>query len=158
MALFAGLRVNEIISLNTSDVWNYSGIFSGLDLRPEISKAGQGGFIPFHPTIYNDLLLFEAQYFARGKGFMIINPLFRSKYTKRRLTTRDARRIVVCNTLNFLGVSFPPHALRHTFATRLLRKSDLRTVQVALRHKSILTTQIYTHIDKDQLRTAISKL
>jgi site-specific recombinase XerD len=50
-----------------------------------------------------------------------------------------------------------PHTLRHTFATRLLRVSTTRLVQLALGHKSITTTELYTHPTCEDIELAMLK-
>jgi len=85
-------------------------------------------------------------------------PVFVNRFGTR-LTTRSVARMLE-KYLRETGLDqrTSPHTLRHSFATHLLdRGADIRSVQELLGHKSLVTTQIYTHVSTSNLKAAYEK-
>jgi integrase/recombinase XerC len=85
-------------------------------------------------------------------------PLFVNKFGQRLTTRSVARMLEKYLKQSGLDLRTTPHTLRHSFATHLLdRGADIRSVQELLGHKSLVTTQIYTHLSTANLRAAYEK-
>jgi integrase/recombinase XerC len=141
----SGLRVSECCALDVGDV----------DLRRRsVTVLGKGSKIRRLP-LGDPARAAVSDYVRRGRTALVSEPteaLFVNT-RGRRLTPRDARRIVARFPLPD-GRTVHPHALRHAFATHLLDGgADLRAVQELLGHADVGTTQIYTHVTRDRLRS-----
>ena len=149
----AGLRVSEAVGINDED----------LDL--------QAGLVRVRGKGKRERLAPLGSYAVRAiEGWLRVRrlsprepqgghaPVFVSKLG-RRLTTRSVARLLGKHIQRAgLDSRTTPHTLRHSFATHLLdRGADIRSVQELLGHKSLVTTQIYTHISTASLRAAYEK-
>ena len=149
----AGLRVSETVGLNDGD----------LDFRAGIARVrGKGKRERFAPIgsyaaeALRTWLDVRKLHASQSRGAE--SPVFVSKFG-RRITTRSVARMLE-KYLKEAGLDgrTSPHSLRHSFATHLLdRGADIRSVQELLGHKSLVTTQIYTHVSTAGLRAAYEK-
>jgi site-specific recombinase XerD len=96
----------------------------------------------------------EAIHQYRQAARVLDGPLFLSKL-RRRMTTRAISDLFTkYHKLSGIPQEVSPHKLRHSFATHLLdHGADLRSVQMLLGHASLSTTQIYTHVSIERIRT-----
>jgi integrase/recombinase XerC len=149
----AGLRVSELAGLSDGDLDLASGALRvrGKGKRERISPIGSYASKALHDWLsVRKLSPREKQGPAA--------PVFINKFGKR-LTTRSVARMLEKH-LKSTGLDrrTTPHTLRHSFATHLLdRGADIRSVQELLGHKSLLTTQIYTHVSTAGLRAAYER-
>ncbi|MCK5616999.1 tyrosine-type recombinase/integrase, partial [Candidatus Pacearchaeota archaeon] len=74
------------------------------------------------------------------------------------LTTRAIEKMTKWRGIESLNEPVNPHMLRHTFATKLMRVTDMATVQNLLGHKNLNSTQRYTHPNTEDTSAAIEKM
>jgi integrase/recombinase XerC len=149
----AGLRVSELVGLNDDDMDEAAGIVRvrGKGRKERLAPLGSYAQKAMRRWLDKRKL---APALARSPS----PPVFTNKFGKR-LTTRSVGRLLE-KYLKITGLDrrTTPHTLRHSFATHLLdRGADIRSVQELLGHKSLATTQIYTHLTTAGLRKVYEK-
>lgn len=146
----SGLRISELASLNLDSI-DLTARYADV-----IGKGGQARRVLFGTQAVAALQRYltdarpvwagadEAALFVNRRGA--------------RLSVRGVRRIVASLALRAGAAGTSPHALRHAFATHLLEGgADLRAVQELLGHRSLSSTQIYTHVALTQIKAQYNK-
>ena len=157
MMLEAGLRVGEVCRLKWSDTFWTNKVVKSITIRAEISKNGESREIPVSTRLSSALSELHRCYYCPNINIEAGFLFFQNRPAKG-LTTRQVERIIKTAAHRSIGKSIHPHALRHTFASKLMRKVSMRTVQALLGHKSIKSTQVYTHPNGEDLKKAINAL
>ena len=148
VAYAAGLRVSEWISLGVRDVMLPD------HLVRVFGKGAKQRLVPIGRRAIGAIAIYlrelrPALEKGEGKGILFLNA--RGQPLSRMGAWKILRKYV-----DQAGITKPvsPHTLRHSFATHLLEGgADLRAVQEMLGHVDISTTQIYTHVDREYLRS-----
>ncbi|MFI5453127.1 site-specific tyrosine recombinase XerD [Pedobacter sp. UC225_61] len=148
-----GLRVTELVELKISN------IYAETEFIKVIGKGNKERLVPIGSTALKLLEIYVSQirvHLSIKKG--------NEDYIFLNRSGSRLSRISVFNLIKTLAVkvgihkSISPHTLRHSFATHLIEGgADLRAVQEMLGHASITTTEIYTHLDRDYLRSVITQ-
>jgi integrase/recombinase XerC len=149
----AGLRVSELVGLADGDLDFAAGIarIRGKGKRERLAPIGSYATRALKRWM-------EVRKLSPREKTGREAPVFTNKFGTR-LTTRSVARMLE-KYLKETGLDqrTSPHTLRHSFATHLLdRGADIRSVQELLGHKSLVTTQIYTHVSTANLKAAYEK-
>ncbi|HEY3286661.1 MAG TPA: site-specific tyrosine recombinase XerD [Gemmatimonadaceae bacterium] len=148
LAYGAGLRVGEWITLKVNDLMLDEGVVRVFGKGSKERLVPVGGKATGAVAIYLRELRPRLER-GRGSGVLFLNA--RGTPLTRMGAWKILRKYVV-----LAGITKPvtPHTLRHSFATHLLEGgADLRSVQEMLGHADISTTQVYTHVDREYLRS-----
>ncbi len=146
----SGLRVSELVELRCSNM------YLDEDYMLIEGKGSKQRLVPISPEAKKQFLL----WMDSRSHFPIQPEAVDYAFLNRR--GRKLTRVMIFTIIKQLAASagikktISPHTLRHSFATHLLQNgADLRVIQQLLGHESITTTEIYTHIDIQDLRQAI---
>ena len=150
LAYYTGLRVSELVQVNIEDV-------EGKKTLEVIGKGTKLATIPLNEKTRLALrkyLPWRKSLPAADRKALFLN----------RFGARITTRAVEMNLKKWLKkakieADFSPHSLRHTFGTNILRATkNIRVAQRLLRHANVTTTQIYTHVDDGETRSAVESL
>lgn len=145
--LNCGLRISELIGLNVTDV-------RGNQLRV-LGKGNKERML-----FLNEACLGALQDWMTERSMLTLvdeNALFVTPRNRRRITRAAVHKLVKKHlaAAGLDSTKYSSHKLRHTAATLMLQNGvDVRTLQEVLGHDHLNTTQIYTHVDNEDLRTA----
>jgi integrase/recombinase XerD len=145
-----GLRVSELCSLNLNSI-------QGKSLKV-IGKGNKERDVPMNQVCMDALMDYLENERSLIKEIKDKEALFLSQKGTR-ISKRTVQRLVK-KVNEYSGLKkdrLTPHKLRHTSATLLYRSgADIRSIQYLLGHENVSTTQIYTHIDNNQLRKVVA--
>lgn len=146
-----GLRVTELINLRLTNLHFDEGFIK------VVGKGNKERLVPIGTKAINEIEIYTNNYRnklnidSKSQNILFLNR--RGKQLTRVMIFTIIKNLA--QTIN-LKKNISPHTFRHSFATHLIeRGADLRAVQEMLGHESILTTEIYTHLDREYLRQSI---
>ena len=143
----SGIRVSEICGLNIRD------IDMARNTLQVLGKGDKERVVPIGLPAMRAIQNWLAQSRSELANSTSGDAVFLGARGKR-IDQRTVREVVY-DAMESIGSHMSPHGLRHTAATHLLEGgADLRTVQEILGHSSLATTQIYTHVSPERLKTA----
>ncbi|MDE5945304.1 MAG: tyrosine recombinase XerD [Rikenella sp.] len=145
-----GLRVSELVNLRLSDIFVEEGIVR------VTGKGDKERLVPIAETALRQVECYLEQRRTMAVAADSSDILFLNQRGRR--LTRVMIFTIIRRSAAAAGISktVSPHTLRHSFATHLLQGgADIRAVQELLGHESILTTEIYTHLELGDLRGAM---
>jgi len=157
LMLHAGLRVGEVVELILSDVYTENRVKTRLNLRAEITKTKEARIVPLNILTLQCLEYYKPDPIPPEELLKDLY-LFPGMSDKGHISIRHIQRMLELHSFRGFGDKIHPHILRHTYATNLMKVTNIRVVQALLGHKSLQSTQVYTHPDILDLDKAVAQL
>jgi len=157
LMLDTGLRVGEVTKLEYYDLFFDCKPATSVTVRAINSKTKTERSIPLTRRL-TTILTHYVEFLYHRRLNIEDMPIIPHTKTNNQITTRAIERFVTNAAMKSLGFPVHPHMLRHTYATKLMTVTDMRTVQTLMGHKHITSTQIYTHVNSNHMKTAIENL
>ncbi len=153
--LHCGMRNGEVRNLNWQDVSIGEEIFHTISVQNGHSKSKEHRYLTITPLLKEKLHKYREWYLGSISMIAPPAPLFVTFKRRMRISERDIQRLTKSFTTKYMSAIFHPHALRHTFATRLMRCTNVRVVQQLLGHSCLQSTQVYTHPSAEDRKNAV---
>lgn len=153
----AGLRISETLALEWRQLWFGDQTVSAVAIEAPQAKNHRARTIPTTTRLRCEIdrtHKWATRYRLDQPDMTTITNI----NTRAAYTARQVQRWLKDLAYHTIGLRISPHVLRHTFADRLRKITDIRVVQVALGHADIRTTQIYTHPSQSELADAIAQI
>jgi len=157
LMLDAGLRVGEAMGLKRKHLVALKNPVKQIIVPAAITKTKTERMIPTTQLLRDSIMEVQCYcWYHEPEDYEQF--AFALDSTNRPVTVRQVERIFTKYGNLAIGRPVKPHTLRHTFASKLMRVTNARIVQQLLGHKSLTSTQIYTHPNGDDLEKAISQI
>lgn len=155
--LDTGCRIGELVQLRQDQLWFADGPVTALTIEKDQAKNKHERTIDISTRLHEALEQMHRQWWITHTDYGTPYAFY-STVPWQPLTTRQVQRIIKSAGSSSIGKEIHPHLLRHTFASRLMRKTSMPVVQKLLGHKNLSSTQIYMHPNSDDCKRAIDSL
>ncbi len=157
LMLDAGLRIGEVLNLRVGDL-----VFDGkpvmtLVISEKVSKCLDERNLPLTQRLHESLYRLN-NYWFQPLNKNHLDYAFTNAGSNKPLHRRSVAEFLSAAAQLSIRRHIHPHMLRHTFATRIVRKSSTATAQQLLGHRYLSSTQVYCNPDQQDLKEAIQQL
>ena len=155
--MYCGLRVGEVCKLRFRDLIIEGSTLVEVHISATISKTGIGRPVPIPPMARFFIDDFLQNFYDSYSRHPDDDYLFPGTGGRLYMSVHGIEQLVSRICLKVLHKHVMPHTLRHTYATMVLKYSNIREVQILLGHKKLSSTEVYTHPTIQDLSNSVNK-